>query len=316
MSALSRWPLALALALGTPGSVWAQPSSAETLLREGVRARLAGDDGRAERTFTEAYARCGCAEALAQRALARLALGRFLEAEADLGAALRAASPWVDRNRRELEEAARSLAQRLGTLELLGVPEGAAVRVEGAAREGSGPGPLRARVEPGALRVEVAARGSLPWERRVLVEPGGTTRVQVRLSPAPQGARRAQVTVAPAREGPWRRLALASGVSAAALAASGGLLLGLGQGQLALYDDDTRCLVGSRTREQNCGAQRALWRQETAAAAGALGLGAFALLATGYALLRLRSEAAAARAPTAAVLLDGASVRLVLGGAL
>lgn len=67
-----------------------------------------------------------------------------------------------------------------GTLEVLAVPDGAVVEINGAR---VGPAPVtRGELMPGeAATVRVTAEGFLPWERQVLVEPGKHVTVRARL---------------------------------------------------------------------------------------------------------------------------------------
>src|SRR3954451_10973455 len=81
-------------------------ASEEELINRGIALREARNDGAALEAFRQAYALSKSPRTLAQMALAEQALGRWVEAEADLGQALgRADDSWIARNKGLLSQA-------------------------------------------------------------------------------------------------------------------------------------------------------------------------------------------------------------------
>src|SRR5262252_7965835 len=103
---------------------------ADAALKRGVELRRRGDDVQALVEFQRAYAWYRSARALAQIGFAEQALGRWHDAEEHLGQALAdAEDDWVRRNRATIERSCAVVAGHLGSLEVLGSPEGAELRV-------------------------------------------------------------------------------------------------------------------------------------------------------------------------------------------
>jgi hypothetical protein len=119
-------------------------------------------------------------------ALAEQALGHWAAAEANLQEALRAsADPWITKNRSTLESSLAVIDQRLGTLEILGQPVGAEVRVEGQV-VGTLPLNKPLRVTAGGVAIELRAPGHITIARSVTVPAGELTRENIVLQPAPK----------------------------------------------------------------------------------------------------------------------------------
>lgn len=177
---------ALALCLGAPSAVWAQPLpvAASADFDRAVSLQQQGRHAEAAAVYRAVYARTGAARALGLAGFAEAAAGRWVEAEAALGRALEAHDdPWVA-EQRPLLTAQHALARsRVGRLVLEGGVAGAEVAVEGRA-QGTLPldGPLRLPV--GLARLSVRAAGYQTFARRVMVQPEGETRVLVTLAPA------------------------------------------------------------------------------------------------------------------------------------
>src|SRR5262249_14834291 len=103
----------------------------EALVEQGVQARREGRDADALERFQAAYALSQAPRALAQIGLAEQALGRWVDAELHLTAALAAdGDSWIDQHRTSLSEALRFVGEHLATLDVVG-PPGAEVRVDG-----------------------------------------------------------------------------------------------------------------------------------------------------------------------------------------
>src|SRR5580704_11727693 len=95
--------LATALLL-VAGTARAQPSDPEPLVKEGIELRRLHRDADALEAFRRAFALAPAPRTLAQIALAEQALGRFVDAEADLQRAISSGEdPWIRRSARALE---------------------------------------------------------------------------------------------------------------------------------------------------------------------------------------------------------------------
>lgn len=182
MSSLHRVLLvSVAAALGASASpAFATP--AEDLVTQGVALRKEGKDAEALDSFRKAYALEPTPRVRAQIALAELALGKFLEAEADLRAALAVeGDPWIAKNDSSLRAALHSVEDHLGWLVVDTVP-GVEVRVDGRRIEKFVKGE-RLRVVAGTVRVEVSRPGESPARREVDVAPRKEGHVEI--SPPP-----------------------------------------------------------------------------------------------------------------------------------
>ncbi len=148
----------------------------EALVRHGVELRQRGDDAGALAEFQRALGRSGEPRVLAQLALAEQALGRWLDADRHLRAALLSShDPWIVRNRSSLRQAEEQLEAHLGRLRVAGAVEGAEVYANDE-RVATLPMAEPARVAAGTNVVEVRAPGYVAMTRRVQVEPGQESR--------------------------------------------------------------------------------------------------------------------------------------------
>lgn len=186
----------LALSVGVGGRADAQADPARALLRQGIADRRARRDEEALAAFLRAYALSPDDATLAQVGLAEQALGRWVEAERHLSDALAGEHPWVRRHGSTLRAALSQVRAQLGSLQLEGSPEGAAVQVDGVAAGGLPATTLRVRA--GTVVVRVEAPGHHPIERRVSVEAGAHVREAFRLVPiAPEAPPAPPPAVAP-----------------------------------------------------------------------------------------------------------------------
>lgn len=166
--------LALFAAVSFP--LLAVAADAGTLVKEGVALRRKGDDAAALQRFEAAYQLDRNLRALAQIALAELALGRWPAAYEHLTEVLASSGdPWVEKNRATLTGALKRVGEHVGTLEVLGGFAGAEVRINGLTR---GTLPLGAplAVAAGSVSIEVAAPGYLSIQRTAFIRAGQTTR--------------------------------------------------------------------------------------------------------------------------------------------
>src|SRR5581483_9001377 len=123
-------PAALAVLFGT-ARAHAQTDDVDALLRRGVALRERGDDDAALRVFQRACALRCTPRVTAQVGLAEDALGRWVDAESHLTAAVGATDDfWIARHHSALVGALATVRQHLGTLEIRG-PAGAMVSVGG-----------------------------------------------------------------------------------------------------------------------------------------------------------------------------------------
>jgi|GEM_PF-825134 hypothetical protein len=152
----------------------------EDLLRLGVQLRRARRDEEALDAFSRALALSPTPIARAQVALAEQALGRWVEAERDLDAALASAEDiWIVKNRSALDEARAYVIGHLGWLTVSVEVANAAIRLDGRAIEAES----EERVASGAAVLSVAARGYVPDIRHIEIAPAQHVRVQIELLP-------------------------------------------------------------------------------------------------------------------------------------
>ena len=247
--------LCIALAVEAVGATgWAQPTPSTTLearYQQGADLRERQQDAEALQVFQALYTETRQPRALAQMGLAAGALGRWLEAEQHLVAALAANDPWIVARRTQLEGALATMRTHLGHLEVACAAPGATVWVEG--RElGAVGAPLR--VLAGTVSFEVRAGGHVGVTRVATVPSGGRAREAVTLVPlqgapttaaAPSGDAGTGVAAPPSRADTG-----GGGRSTAAVAAlvGGGLLLvggvavwAYGWSQVGDYNADPAC---------------------------------------------------------------------------
>ena len=181
---LPAWPGGQALAQVVPGG-----DDPEVLMAEGVRLRKAHDHTGALDLFRRAYQMGPGPKTAAQLGLCEMAVALFVEAEAHLGEALRSTGdPWVNENRAVLYDALNSTKNFLGTMEVVGRPDGAEVEVDGRT-VGRLPLPRPLRMVSGReVYVRVTAPGFEPLRRAVRIEQRELTRVVIELDPIPAGA--------------------------------------------------------------------------------------------------------------------------------
>jgi len=160
------------------------------LLRRGVQLRREHRNAAALEAFQRALAISPTPTARAQIALAEEALGRWVEAERDLGGALGALDDaWIAKNRSVLEAARAQVTEHLGWLTVAVDVADAEVRMDGrpivAGRE--------ERVASGPAVLAVSARGYVPDIRHVEIAPSLHARFDVVLMPlvAQEAAHRA-----------------------------------------------------------------------------------------------------------------------------
>lgn len=316
------WLTFVAAAL-TAGGASAQASPDDALYAQGAALRAQHRDGEALALYESLHARTQAPRALAQVALAEGAVGRWVDAEAHLVAALAAAGdPWVARNRAALEASLATMRAHVGSLVVACEAPGAAVWVDGR-RVGDVGAPLR--VLAGTVNFEVRAEGMAPVARVATVPAGGVAREEVRLATAARSAANvdagapepARLAVAPPRgerppapSGLRRTLGWAGVGTGAALLVGGAVLWAVGRAAAGDYNDDPACPgVGAPSQPGECASRMSTAQTlEPIAWTGmALGLG---LGAAGAVLLATGGGRAAAALRTCAVGSTGVSCRV------
>jgi hypothetical protein len=198
---------------------------------------------------------------LAQQAFAEQALGRWVDAEVHLAAALAAEQdPWIQTNAAALRDALSAIQQRLGSLHVAANVAGAQLFVDGVA-VGTLPLEKPLRLTAGTYTIELKHTGYYPMSRRLSIDAGGTARETLTLQsippeqpPPPGGAAGAPAAsgprasgAAPARDkathGPTRygTLKWAAVATSGALAVTAGVFWALREKQVARYNDDATC---------------------------------------------------------------------------
>src|SRR4051812_29586201 len=96
----------------------AEAADYESLMRDAVGLRRAGDDAGALKLFEQAYALNKTPKALAQIGIAEQALGRWSAARKHLGQALESGDdPWIKKNRAAINKSLDIIAAHVGQLE-------------------------------------------------------------------------------------------------------------------------------------------------------------------------------------------------------
>jgi tetratricopeptide (TPR) repeat protein len=282
-----RRPLPFALAALVVTTATALPARAdvsvesESYVQRGIGLRRLGNNREALAAFERAYALDPTPRAGAQIALAEQAMADWVDAEQGLERALRSGGdPWIARYRDALERALETVRAHLGWLDVeANVAHGEFVLDGSSHHDLPSQGPVR--VAAGSLEIEVRAPDLVPVRRAIDVAPGTQVHVVVALepmppiSPSPAGAptagqsqpessHLARVNVH-ARVGDYAPLA-----AGAVFAVAGVVAWRVRENDVAIYNDDARCLTGALTREQQCGG-----RAETANIALGVEIGAF-----------------------------------------
>jgi len=329
-----RWGAALAVAglLATP-ALQAQTTGDRALIEQGRALRRAGRNAAALEAFREAYALSPTPEAAGQIGFAEHALEHWEPAWRFLRMALGAADDrWVIAQRRALEFSLQEVERHLGSLRVETATPGATISLDG---RDSGVLPMSeaVRVAEGRVVVEVRAPGHRTDRREVTIAAGETVRLVVQLAPLegagasaeeatvesrPEGSTRVVLRDVPPREQPpssggvTRALGWVS-LGVAALSLGGGVIaMVLRDGAAERWNDDERCLTGSRTREQNCGDERV-----TVSTAHDLMIGGYVaggVLAVGAMVLFLASPSSQERAPAVRVSFGIGPGSVSLGG--
>jgi hypothetical protein len=257
---------ALALVVTATSTARADPSASEQDVQRGIELRRVGKNREALSAFEEAYRLEPSIRAGAQIALAHQALGEWVEAERGLERALTSGDdPWIARYRDDLERALATVRRHLGWLVVeVNVAHGELVVDDTSHHDLPSSEPVR--VTAGSVPIEVRAPGFVSVRRAVDVDPGAQVHVAVALEsiPAstPLAAPAAPESSAVGASPDEARGQAHPGMSAYLPLAAAAVLVGAGivswrvrENEVAIYNDDRRCLNGTLTREQQCGSR-------------------------------------------------------------
>ncbi len=174
-----------AAAFGSPARADSHDDAeADAAIKRGVDLRRHAKDQDALEEFRKAYALVKSPRALAQIGLAEQALGRWVDAENDLGEAMSSKTdPWIRKNLSTLNGAVDVIRKHLGSLDVIG-PAGAELLVDGHVA-GTLPLAKAARVPIGSHTIEVKKDSFFPATRPVSITAGELTRESVDLQPTP-----------------------------------------------------------------------------------------------------------------------------------
>jgi hypothetical protein len=175
-------PLVPSAAAGQAGN---PAAAAEELVRKGVDLRKQGKNLEAFDYFQQAHALHPAPRPAAQLGLVEFQLGRWVEAEAHLEAALKVpGDPFIRQNRRTIEEAMATVRSHIAFIEIKGTPEGAEVAVNG---RPVGRLPLAGLVKAGDgyAEVMISADGFQSTRNTLSLQAGLTQQVYVTLQRLP-----------------------------------------------------------------------------------------------------------------------------------
>jgi tetratricopeptide (TPR) repeat protein len=159
------------------GQAWADRDDPDALIAQGLKAMRKGDYQAALDAFERAHQSRPTTRSHAEIGLAEQALHRWIEAEADLAAALsEGTDEWLQEHRMLLEKALADVRSHLGMLTVESGPRGAEVKIDGE-RRGVLPLPRPLWLLPGTAQVEITAPGRRPWRGDTSIQLGETTGV-------------------------------------------------------------------------------------------------------------------------------------------
>ena len=161
----------------------AAAATADALIRAALELRRKGNDAAALDKLLRALKLDPTPRAKAQVAMAQQALGHWLEAEKYMLQAL--ATPqdrWISSRLEVLRNALATVREKLGLLQVAGVPDGATIYVAGA-KVGEAPLKRSIRVVAGTIAIRVEAPGHRTHLGTVEVEPGLLNRHLVTMIP-------------------------------------------------------------------------------------------------------------------------------------
>jgi len=236
-------------------------------VRDGVALRRQGRDAEALALFREVVARCPQPRVRVQLAWAEQAVGRWIDAERDLRAALATrGDEWVEQRRERLDLDLARIREHLGQLQITGGVAGAEVLLDGVVVATL---PMTEAVSAvvGATRVELRREGYYPVRRDVTIVAGVVAREEVQMRPEPVATAPIEpappvvaatppppsatpappslrLSSPPPRVDPtWRTVAWASTLTASAFAATTAIALVFRQVRFDDFHRDAGCFV-------------------------------------------------------------------------
>jgi hypothetical protein len=269
------WSLAALAALPSLASAQPAPDRCAEGVRDGVALRREGRDVEALELFRSVSQRCPQARVRVQLAWAEQAVGRWVDAERDLVAALATRDDaWVEARRDRLDADLARIREHLGQLQITGGVAGAEVLLDGVVVSTL---PMTAPVSAvaGAARLELRREGYYPVRRDVTIAAGVVAREEVQMRPEPPPVSPVEPSVAPpptvaptpvrvlpalppaapARRDPtWRTLAWTSTLGASALTAATITALIVRQIRFDDFQRDPGCFVDLATSLPSGGA--------------------------------------------------------------
>jgi hypothetical protein len=307
-----------ALALGSSLCMVAHPALAgddvQGLLARGLELRAERHDAEALAVFRQAYELEPSPRARAQIGMAEQALGDWVAAELDLEAVLAASSdPWVARNLAALRAADEGVKRHLAWIRVRANAPNGTLWIDGR-QCGNLPLESPVRTQIGEVTVVVRADGYEPFEERVSLTAGAQWDqwVALRAIPAPSVAAPA-VPAAPVAEqgvgavppapevrpGDHRTVAWSLVVTGGVLAGGAVVAHVLASADASIYNDDSRCLVGSLSRDEQCGHYKATAQTLMGVAAVGYGVSA-AAVGAGVVLLLTSARSGSSHASASA----------------
>ncbi len=237
-------------------------SESEAHIQRGVELRTLGRNGEALSEFQRANALAPTPRARAQIALALQALGDWIGAESGLKESLGAGDdPWIMRYHAALEGALSTVRAHLAWLHVDANVTGGELFLNGVSTSAI-PMAGRVRIAAGTLDLEVRATGHAPARRTIDVRPDADLHERFTLEPLalpPAKDPAEDANREPLRPAGNRRnsgdvvagyIAL---VSSGTLGGAGLVAWRVREANIAVYNDDGRCLQGPQTRDQQCG---------------------------------------------------------------
>lgn len=240
-------------------SASAREADVEPTVARGIELRRAGQDGAALAVFREALAKApGSTRVKVHLASTHQALGQWLEAERYLSEVLsQPEDAYIRRHRGTLERAHDFVGRRIGSLDVVGSPEGAEVSLSGR-RLGTLPLAAPVRVPIGSYTLEVRKDGYHTLSRPVSI--GGRAllresvelgqrepeRADYRMSAAGAGGSAIEDRAGGARWLSWTLVGASAGAAAVA-----GVAFAVRERHADRWNSD-ECLAPGSTRGQTC----------------------------------------------------------------
>jgi hypothetical protein len=272
----------------------AAPAVREDLVARGIELRTLGRDKEALCVFVGANALREDARVLAQIGLAEAALSLWVDADRDLAEALHETDPWIERNRAALGDTAAEVGHHLASVLIRTHTTGARLRVDGAQTTATLPLSSPERVVSGPVSLELEADGYKTATRRLVLPPESLFEEAIELEALPPPARLTPklppvAAPRPVLEGrsavpppdPRRTAAWSVAGVGVAMGLAGLAAQLVAEADASTYDDDARCLYGSLTCDQRCGAWRDRADAGRALAAAGYALGGAAMVTAG-----------------------------------